>query len=98
MVSDAGRLARFHFGQRVGWLSPDPSITLSGFQLGERALRTPHWVSLDQSLPEVLDLFQQGQSHVAFVSMNPQRQHLAESTTAKRWPWASSLWKMWWKN
>ena len=50
--------------------TPDPSITLS--QTG-RALRTPHWVSLDQSLPEVLDLFQQGQSHVAFVSMNPQR-------------------------
>ena len=50
--------------------SPDPSITLS--QTG-RALRTPHWVSLDQSLPEVLDLFQQGQSHVAFVSANPQR-------------------------
>jgi metal transporter CNNM len=49
---------------------PDATITLS--RTG-RALRTPHWVSLDQSLPEVLDLFQQGQSHVAFVSMNPQR-------------------------
>lgn len=38
-----------------------------------RAIRTPHWVSLDMPLPELLDLFQGGRSHVAFVSRNPAR-------------------------